>query len=162
MRPTTLWVSAAAALMLLHARLLLRMLLFHVLRLLRVTRFHLLLLRITRLTLLRLLMLLLLLRLQLLVVRVLLRSQLLLFRLILRVCLRVLCVLAVKIDSPSKHPAPQFAEARRLALHENADAEDAELLHALREMRGEGALLFAQPGHVRVAEERDAIGIERQ
>ena len=88
-RPPTLWVSAASALMLLHARLLLRMLRFHALRLLRMTRFHLLLLRIARLTLLRLLMFLFLLLLQFLVVRGLLRSQLLLLLLIFSVCLRV-------------------------------------------------------------------------
>src|SRR6266478_6288230 len=40
---------------------------------------------------------------------------------------------------------------------EQAYAEDFEFLHAFREMCGEGALLFLQPRHVRVAEESDAI-----
>ena len=39
-----------------------------------------------------------------------------------------------------------------------AGAEDFEFLHAFGEMRGEGALLFFQPGNVGVAEERDAVG----
>ena len=41
-----------------------------------------------------------------------------------------------------------------------AGAEDAEFFHAFGEMRGEGALLFAQPGHVGVAEQGDAVGSE--
>src|SRR6266478_5947918 len=40
---------------------------------------------------------------------------------------------------------------------EQAYAEDFEFLHAFREMCGEGALLFLQPRHVRVAEESDTI-----
>src|ERR1700722_8258370 len=75
--------------MLLHARLLLRMLRFHLLCLLRMTRFHLLLLRIIRLTRLRLLVFSVLSLLQLLMVRVLFRGQLLLLLLILRVRLRI-------------------------------------------------------------------------
>src|SRR5579872_107862 len=80
---------SAAALVLLHARLLLRMLGLHALRLLRVTLFHLLLLRIIRLTLLRLLVFPVLLLLQLLVIRILLRSQLLLLLLIFRIGFRI-------------------------------------------------------------------------
>src|SRR5216683_873153 len=40
---------------------------------------------------------------------------------------------------------------------EQAYAEDFEFLHAFREMCGEGALLFLQPRHVRVAEESYAV-----
>lgn len=75
--------------MLLHVRLLLRMLRFHSLRLLRVTRFHLLLLHVARLPLLQLSILLFLLLLHLLVLLILFRSQLLLLLLILRVRLRI-------------------------------------------------------------------------
>ena len=43
---------------------------------------------------------------------------------------------------------------------EQAGAENFEFFHAFGKMRGEGALLFFQPGDVRVAEESDAIGSE--
>src|ERR1700694_2859913 len=43
---------------------------------------------------------------------------------------------------------------------EQAHAEDFKFLHTFREMSGEGALLFLQPRHVRVAKEGNAIGSE--
>ena len=43
-----------------------------------------------------------------------------------------------------------------------AAAEDAEFFHAFGQVRGEGALLLAQPGHVRVAEHGHAVGSEGQ
>src|SRR5437763_35543 len=55
------------------------------------------------------------------------------------------------------HADVQIAGVEKL---EKARAEDLELLHAFGQVRGEGALLFLEPGHVSVAEESDAIGRE--
>src|SRR5262249_39608246 len=44
---------------------------------------------------------------------------------------------------------------------EKSGAKDLEFLHAFRKKRGERTLLFFEPGNVGVAEQSDAVGIER-
>ncbi len=53
-------------------------------------------------------------------------------------------------------------EIARVQKSFEAGAKNPEFLAAFRQVRGECALLLLQPGHVRVAEHRHAIGRERQ